>query len=331
MRRFRLPMLLTICVVSFVYAEQNTIRNPVAPNGHDPWVIRQDGLYYYCYSHRGAIWVNSSDRLQDAVQFKGTRVWRPERGKSWSRELWAPELHFLQGRWYIYVAADDGNNDNHRMYVLQSKTNNPAGQYTFKGKIYDSTDKWAIDGTVMQFMGKLYFIWSGWEGDMNVGQNLYIAPMSDPTTISGQRIMISKPEYDWEKIGDPLVNEGPEVLKHGYDLFIIYSASGSWTDDYCLGQLKLVGDDPQKPSSWRKKAIPVLTSSKTIFSPGHASFTKSLDETEDWIVFHTAKHKGAGWDRCTRIQPFTWDSNGDPNIGGILDNNVEIPIPSHKK
>jgi GH43 family beta-xylosidase len=140
--------------------------------------------------------------------------------------------------------------------------------------------------------------------------------------------MISKPEHDWEKIGNPLVNEGPEVLTHNGDLFIIYSASGSWTDHYCLGQLKLVGSDPLNPKSWRKKPTPVFRGTETVFSPGHASFTKSPDGTEDWIVYHTAKHRGAGWDRCTRMQPFKWDAQGDPIFGQPIADTVEIPAPS---
>jgi len=324
----RLIFLAFLIMPNILVVGESTFRNPVAPDGHDPWIIQKDGLYHYCYSHRGAIWVNSNPKLQDAVQFEGTQVWRPERGKQYSRELWAPELHFLQGRWYIYVAADDGRNENHRMYVLQCETSDPTRRFSFSGKIADPTDKWAIDGTVMQYRGRLYFIWSGWETNQNVRQDLYIAPMSNPTAISGPRVLISKPEYRWEKVGRPLVNEGPQVLTHNDDLFVIYSASGSWTDDYCLGQLKLVGADPLNPKSWRKKPTPVFRGTETIFSPGHASFTKSPDGAEDWIVYHTAKHRGAGWNRCTRMQPFTWDAQGNPVFGRPIADNVEIPAPS---
>jgi GH43 family beta-xylosidase len=305
-----------------------TLTNPVAPRGQDPWIVRDGGLYHYCYSHRGRIWVNSRRTIQEAVQLTGTPVWRTDRGKAYSRELWAPELHKLGGQWYIYVAADDGRNENHRMYVLQSQTAGSAGPYDFKGKIADASDKWAIDGTVMQYKERLYFIWSGWEGDTNVQQNLYIASMSDPLSIDGPRSLISKPECDWEKIGQPLVNEGPEVLEHEGDVFIIYSASGSWTDDYCLGQLRLTGDDPLDPSAWEKKKTPVFGSTATVFAPGHASFTRSPDGTEDWIVYHAARHQGAGWNRNVRMQRFTWDLQGNPCFGYPVSENVEIAAPS---
>lgn len=324
----RLLIMMTICAgCKDVRAAERTITNPVASDGHDPWVIKHGEVYYYCYSHRDAVWVNSAKRIEEAVQFAGKEVWRPEPGKVWSKELWAPELHFFDGRWYIYVAADDGDNKRHRMYVLASETGDPLGKYAFRGKLADSTDKWAIDGTVLEYENKRYFIWSGWEGDVNVCQNLYIAPMSDPATISGERVLISTPEYDWEKIGEPLINEGPEVLKHGGEVFVIYSASGSWTDDYCLGQLKLTGNDPLNPSSWTKKNTPVFSGTGAVFSPGHASFTVSPDGREDWIVYHTAKKKGAGWNRNTRMQRFTWTIDGEPCFGYPVSAGIAIPAP----
>jgi GH43 family beta-xylosidase len=317
-----------LCAANVVMSREQTIKNPIAPEGHDPWVIQKDGFYYYCYSHKGSIWVSKNQKLQDAVQFDGKEIWKSEPNKPYSKEIWAPELHFIQEKWYVYFAADDGRNENHRMYVLESKTADATGEYLFRGKIGDSSDKWAIDGTVMQYKGKLYLIWSGWEGNENVQQNLYIARMGNPVSIAGTRVLISKPDYDWEKIGKPLINEGPQVLMNKEQVFIIYSASGSWADNYCLGQLKLIGTDPMDPNAWEKKNAPVFSGTATVFSPGHASFTKSPDGSEDWIVYHTAKHRGAGWNRNTRLQQFTWDIKGNPCFGYPVSENIEIPAPS---
>ncbi len=320
-----LLMLLFVSVLSG--AEK--VSNPVSPVGHDPWIVLHDGVYYYCYSSGGRIKVNSSADMIEALQFRGKTVWRPERGKEYSQSLWAPELHYVQGRWYIYVAADDGRNENHRMFVLAAKSDDACGEYEFKGKISDKSDKWAIDGTVMEYAGGLYFIWSGWEGDEDVRQDLYIAPMSDPLTISGERVCISKPEYDWEKVGNPLVNEGPQILRSpAGDVFIIYSASGSWSDSYCLGQLRLIGADPLKAESWVKKDKPVFAGTDKVFSPGHASFTRSQDGKEDWIVYHTARAKGSGWRRDCNIKRFGWSETGEPVFGEPLDKGVLFPGPA---
>ena len=214
------------------------------------------------------------------------------------------------------------------MFVLEGSSQNPQAPFVFRGKLSAPTDRWAIDGTVLQMPGdKLYFLWSGWDGTENVAQNLYIAPMSDPLTISGERVCISRPEHDWEKRGQPLINEGPQVLWHGDKLFVIYSASGSWGDDYCLGQLAWSGGDVLDSKSWVKKPTAVFSRAEKVFGPGHCSFVKSRDGSEDWIVFHTAKYSGAGWKRQVQTQRFTWNPDGSPKFGEPVPVGVPLLVP----
>jgi hypothetical protein len=147
--------------------------NPLLGGGADPWVIRQGGYYYYCGSGAGGLFVSKSRELPE-IGANRRIVFSPPEGQPYSRELWAPELHFFDGKWFIYVAADDGRNENHRMYVLRSKTGDAQGEYEMMGAL-DTGDRWAIDGNVFSWRGQLYFVWSGWEGTENVAQNLYIA------------------------------------------------------------------------------------------------------------------------------------------------------------
>lgn len=305
-----------------------TFTNPITAWGADPWVTRRQGHYYFCQSRHEAIWVSRSDSLVDIGRGPWAKVWSPPPGTSYSKELWAPELHFLRNKWYIYLAADAGDNSHHRMYVLEGRSQNPQDGFEFRGQLRLSPDRWAIDGTVLQIKEKLYFIWSGWEGESNVAQNLYIAPMSDPLTICGERVCISRPEHDWEKHGEPLVNEGPETLWHQGKLFIIYSASGSWGDDYCLGQLSLNGGDPLRPQAWVKKPVPVFSRTANVFGPGHCSFVSSPDGKEDWIVYHAARFSGGGWNRNVRIQRFDWNPDGSPNFGVPIGTGVPQAYPS---
>jgi GH43 family beta-xylosidase len=309
---------------------KTTFFNPIMPSGADPWVLQKDGFYYYTHTTGKNITVWKSESLTSIGHGESRIVWTPPESGPNSKNIWAPELHWLNGRWYIYFAADDGNNDNHRMYVLESVSEDALGEYAEKGKISDPSDKWAIDGTVLQKEdGSLYFIWSGWEGDVNVSQNIYIAPMSNPYTIAGHRTEISRPVHDWERVGNPTVNEGPQILIKGQRIFLVYSASGSWTDHYCLGMLTTdMNSDVMQPGSWKKADSPVFSSANGVFGPGHNSFTRSVDGAEDWIVYHAAKFSGAGWNRNVRMQRFTWNADGTPNFGAPLSTSEEIAMPS---
>ena len=255
-----------------------------------------------------------------------------------SKEIWAPELHFIQGKWYLYYAADDGNNDHHRIWILENASPNPLeGQWTDKGQLKLPDDKSAIDASMFEHLGQLYCIWSGWAGDENVSQNIYIAKMSNPWTAEGQRTMISTPQYNWEmkrpSTDLPTVNEGPEFLRHGDKVFIIYSASGCWTDDYCLGMLTAsTGANFMDPNSWKKSDKPVFEKNPAgqAFAPGHNGFFKSPDGKEDWIIYHAnpKSGQGCGANRSARMQQFTWNQDGTPNFGKPvpLDEVLERPI-----
>lgn len=311
--------------------------NPVMGDGADPWIVKHtDGYYYYTHTTGNNITIWKSKNLTDLDKGEKKVVWKPAPDAPNRDAMWAPELHFINGKWYIYYAASTGDSSKQRMYVLESEGSDPFGPYhhpegTNFGKIAAPSDKWAIDGTVLELDKKLYFIWSGWEGDVNVSQNLYIAPMSNPWTISGERVEISKPELPWELNGNPLINEGPEVLKNKKgQVFIVYSASGSWTDDYCLGMLSMTGAEPLNRDSWTKKPEPVFKKnpSVNVFGPGHSSFVKSPDGKEDWIVYHAAKFKGAGWNRNVRMQKFEWNKDGTPNFGVPVSVDTLQRVPS---
>ncbi len=270
--------------------------------GADPWYCLQDGVYYYCYSVGNGVAVKAADTLEDVYDAEGRVVYRAPGGTMYSSDWWAPELHYIDGMWYIYVAADDGANENHRMYVLKSET--PQGDFTFCGQISDPTDRWAIDGTVVTIKDELYFVWSGWEGETDGGQNLYIAHMSDPEHIDGEWHLLSVPEKKWEVNGMP-INEGPAALYLNGKTHIVYSASGSWTNEYCLGMLTYVGGDPLNRDNWAKCPVSVFSQEDTAYGPGHCSFVTSKDCKTNYIVYHANVESGTGWNgRSVRIQQF---------------------------
>jgi GH43 family beta-xylosidase len=275
------------------------------------------------------LYINKSTTLETLLQQTKTIIFTPPAGTGYSSNLWAPELHYRNGRWYVYFAADDGANANHRMYVLEGGTNasDPLdGTYSFKAKLSTTTDRWAIDGHPFSYNGEQYFVWSGWENLTSSSQYLYIAKMSNPYTLSGERVEISRPDYSWEQGGSP-INEGPTSLISNSTVSIIYSASGSWTNDYCLGRITCTNGNLMSKASWTKNANAVFAKFGNIYGPGHASFVKSPDNIQWWIVYHCANTDGSGWDRRVNAQQFAWD--GDiPYFGYPIEKGIPIAAPS---
>lgn len=322
-------VVMTIATVAASVAAQ-TFTNPVVPRGGDPWATQWKGQYFYTSTTGGDVRIARSPWLQN-LSNNSRAVWDPPAGTPYSSEIWAPELHRLDGKWYIYVAADDGADANHRMFVLEGDSQDPQGSYTLKGQISIPDNRWAIDGTVLEHAGKRYFIWSGRRystlsgTDTDNDQSLYIAEMVNPWTLTGTRSAISHPTRTWERYGHP-VNEGPTILKHGSDVFLTYSASGFYTPQYAIGALKLTGANPLSITSWTKHTVPLFDQGNGVEGTGHASFVKSPDGTEDWIVYHARTTNDAP--RDVRIQPFTWGTDGLPQFGDPVPTGQPIAAPS---
>lgn len=309
----------------YEYAE---FTNPILPSGADPWVIRDGDTYYYCYSGGNGVYVSAAKSLPEITPDGGVKVYTAPENTMYSAEYWAPELHKIKGKWYIYVAADDGDNYNHRMYVLECTGDTPTDEFKMVGKLTDSTDKWAIDGTVLQYGGECYFVWSGWEGDVNVSQNIYIAHMKSPTEIDSERVLLSKPDLRFERQGGtPFINEGPVALLHGDSVHIIYSGSGSWSDYYCLGKLSFGGGDIMDPAAWTKSDKAVFERTDKVFGPGHCSFTTAPDDTV-WMVYHANEESGTGWGgRSVWIKPIEWDGD-EPVLGTPPESGTVMRFPT---
>ena len=323
-----------------------TFTNPLLPSGPDPWVIQWNGYYYYMNSTGQNLTIWKTKDITDLKNAEKKVVWTPPPSGPYSREIWAPELHRLQGKWYLYFAADAGSNESHRVWVLENSSADPLeGTWQMKGKLSGPDDRWAIDPSIFENKGQAYVVWSGWEGATNGVQKIFIARLANPWTLGSKPVVISSPEFPWEKVGDltmknridPIphvdVNEGPEILQHDGKIMLIYSASGCWTDYYELGMATASAESNLlDPFSWKKTTKPVFWQSPeaSVYGPGHNTFFKSPDGKEDWILYHanSAPGQGCGRARSPRAQPFTWNSDGTPNFGRPLPVTEPIRKPS---
>lgn len=315
--------------------DATTFQNPVLTSGPDPWVTEKDGFYYYMHTTGNNLRLWKTAKMSELGSATSKVIWTPSATGAASRDIWAPEIHFLDGKWYVYFTAGPGNCcGGQRMWVLENAAADPTtGTWVEKGQIaVPNQDLWAIDATILEQNNKRYLLWSGQEAGSDE-QRIYIAPMSNPWTISGPRAQLSRPEYPWERNGEPKVNEGPQVLRRNNKTFIVYSASHCNTDDYALGLLSTTSTaDPMLPTSWTKSATPVFTKDPAdrAFGPGHNSFFKSKNGQEDWILYHAnaGPNQGCGDARSPRMQKFTWNADDTPNFGTPEPIGVQLPEPA---
>ena len=305
-------------------------QNPLKSSGPDPWVYQQDGVYYYMNTTGVDIQLWKTTDLGKLATAEHKVVWTPETGKAWSHEVWAPEITRWNGKWYIYFCADAGTNETHRVYVLENPSADPMqGTWSLKGKVADASDKWAIDPDVFEANGQHYIVWSGWEGDTDGEQRIYIAHMKDPWTVDTPRVELSRPEYAWEKHDDRKqdfqlkVNEGPEGMVHGNKLFVAYTGSACWSDEYAVGMLEApLTADPLVKANWSKSPEPLLKKSPDhhAYATGHNGFF-TAPNGQSWIIYHAnlEANQGCGDKRNPRLQPVTWDGNGMPVFGEAAD------------
>ena len=316
-----------------VIIKNNMIKNPLRTKdgsylyGGDPFVTYDSarGYYYYLSTSGRDVTIYASENLQDIGNPVKAVVAYKNEADSY---IWAPELHHFGNNWYVYYTwtSKEKNVFARRMYVLKSKTDDPLGEYEYMGKLYDKKhDYYAIDGTVFEWQGKYYFVYSGHKSNSSRRiQNLYIMSMSNPYTVEGERHLLSQPnQLSWDNSD---VNEGPEVLIKDNVLRIIYSANGYRNPNYSLAMLTYKGGNILDQKSWNRNSKQVFKKGNGVYATGHASFTKSKDGSEDWIVYH-AYETSKLTSRTIRIKKFTWNGN-TPVFGSPDAINTPIKVPN---
>ena len=318
--------------------EKFTFTNPILEEGPDPWVLRHtDGYYYLTYTLRDRIELRRSESLTGLSSAEPKVIWKPVQGGRFSFFLWAPELHRLDDKWYIYYTANDGGGDDtRRICVLQQTAEDPMEDgWEFKGEI--NTALPGLDGTVLQHRGVRYFFYSGYGHFPDYGSAIYGVRMANPWTLQGPETLITAPTASWEKQGGMAINEGPVFLKRSGSIHLVFSASATWSDDYCLGIVSIdENQDVLDASAWEKYPGPVFVKSQDnrVFAPGHNSFTVSPDGLEDWIVYHAYSYserehpRSEGGKRSMRIQRFGWKENGMPDFGIPSPAGEPLTVPS---
>jgi GH43 family beta-xylosidase len=313
---------------------QETFHNPIKTGAADPQIYYHDGWFYFLFTTGDGVWVRKHQELHRVGEANGVKVW------GWEQDIkghvWAPEIAFIDGKWYIYASGSitgSSNPESMRMFVLEAATSNPQGSYIYRGLL---SNKYAIDQSVWKDpdTGILYMTWSQWDQNIPMAtpehwiQTGYIGTMHSPTQLA-TAVRISYPEHSWEKHGW-WVNEGQYFLKQGNKLHIVYSASGCATPEYSLALLTCENGDYLNPSCWKKSNGPVFTQNpqESVYGTGHHS-TIQLPNGEWWLAYHAVSNSSGACDgtRSTRIQPFTFDGNDYPVFGKPVATSVALSVP----
>jgi GH43 family beta-xylosidase len=336
--RLAIISLVNACLLSSTISYADIFPNPIIEQRADPWVYKHDdGNYYFTASvpKYDRIIIRKSPTLAGLATTEEVTIWNQPASGPMSGFVWAPELHYVNGAWYIYYAASE-NNDiwDIRIYVLENTASDPTtGTWQEKGELkvpgHGNTSRYfALDATTFEHSNVQYLVWA--QAAPGGESSLYIAEMTSPWSINqNTATLIAKPTYDWERQGFA-VNEGPAVLKRNGRIFMTYSASA--TDrNYAIGLLTADENaDLLDPDSWHKNSQPVFKTNDATsqYGPGHSSFTVSEDGTQDILIYHARDYADISGDslydpnRHTRGKVFTWNSDGTPNFGVPYANGV---------
>jgi GH43 family beta-xylosidase len=314
--------------------DNNTFPNPFILERADPQITRHsDGRYYFTATVPAydRIVLRGSDTLAGLREAEETTIWVRHPEGAMGSHIWAPELHWIDGAWYVYFAAGEAESATAdvwriRMYVLENPSANPLeGEWTEKGQIRTPIDSFSLDATTFAHGGKRYLCWAQHNPALpDSNTSLFLAELANPWTITGEPVELTRPELPWETIRFA-VNEGPYAVVRNGKVFITYSAAGTGAE-YCVGLLSADADaDLLDAASWAKSPEPVFTTSEAngIFGPGHNAFTVDEDG-RDVLVFHArayAEIEGDPLDnpdRHCRIQRFGWKADGTPDFGEPL-------------
>jgi len=321
-----LAIALTFVFQNNVFSQDLTFNNPIAEKRADPWVFKADTGDYYLIAT-----VPEYDRivLRKASTINGLKnaeekdIWHKHDEGVMGSHIWAPELHLIDGTWYIYFAAGEAENIwNIRMWALSNSSKNPmTGAWKEEGQIKTQIESFSLDATTFEHQGKRYLIWAQNVRGGKHGTGLVLSEMKDPTTLTGPELILTEPEFSWERMKYN-VNEGPAVIKRNGKIFVTYSASAT-NHNYCVGLLWIDENaDLLEASNWHKSPGPVFYTNEDLkrYGPGHNSFTKSEDGETDIMIYHARDYKEiqghelSDPNRATRAREVQWTASGFPDF-----------------
>jgi GH43 family beta-xylosidase len=232
--------------------------------------------------------------------------------------------------WYQYCADGRGS------LVLVSSADDPMSTYTLAGYIDGPSGFTGYSEWPIVVGSQIYMLFTN-DATSTTLHSIWAAKFSNPYTRTGTWNIIATPNSgsgSWECGDSRCIDEGGSAVVHGSKAFLLFSAGGYESPDYCVGMLTAsTSSDLTQQSSWTKSSGCVISrnNAASVYGPGSALWFKSLDGTQDWIVYHvktSTNNQYNGDDRKLELMHITWDSGGNPIFASPHAMDTFTPLPS---
>jgi len=164
-------------------------------------VLQEDGWYTFMATvpEYDRLELRRARSLSDLVSAPPRVIWRRHQQGAMGVHIWAPELHRIDGSWFVYFAAGDTNDPFRiRTYVLENPARNPLeGEWIERGQFDTGWDSFSLDATTFVHQGRRYFCWAQHDPAIEGNTNIYLSEMAGPLRLKGRTILLSRPELSW--------------------------------------------------------------------------------------------------------------------------------------
>ena len=271
----------------------------------DPFAIKYLDAYYLYHSGetagRRGISVHRSEDLI-SWEFSGYALEPGEEGWAWS-DLWAPEVVYERGVFYMYVSATrrrrdatpqkpwdwGGPGDENSRRLGLARATSPLGPFTLDPE--PLVGGWSIDGHPFRDDdGTLWLFYNVRTADLGLegalpGTAIVCDRLLAPDRLAGAPTLVTAPTDPWEgnARGDWYWNEGPFVLKRRRRYYQLFSGGAFYDASYATG----LAEARTLRGPWQKDVQnPVLHSTEEIHGPGHVSFVFGPDSATRYALYH---------------------------------------------
>lgn len=316
---------------------QDKFEFPVAWHKADPCIGKWNGKYYFISTndldHEHTIFMREADSIPGLVTAQQVKILDAYTYPHLGNLLWAPELHVIDDRLYVFHAGTPQaflEEQSHVMALKEGGNPMKASDWEMPRRVVkkDGSPLYGGEGITLDMTefdagGKHYVCWSQRQfAPVDQGAWLYIAGIDprEPWKLTTDPVLLSMPEYGWAN-NHTFVDEGPFALMTKDRVYLTFS-SAAVDSTYVVGLLSAdPGADLLNPENWVKENYPLLSSRSVEgeFGTGHNAYVTD-DDGLVWNTYHA--RPGVNGPRSSGIRRVHFNTEGFP----VLDLTEELDL-----